>query len=404
MTSTYRFIIIALILFSLFSVFVTTPSENSFRKKADEGYYFTFARLASDRGISEFPKLAETYINDINARIFPAPLRVGHILVTAFWFKIFGPTFTSLAWFSFLCFALFLAVSFYFAKRHFGEDVAYIFTLLLSSSPLMMGMGRRALSDMHGNFIMGITVWLFLDFLEDKNKLKYSILIVFLFWSVLVREYSLILVLFFTVFFFIYRYGYKKKLSYAYLFGLIALPSIMSVATYPIFFGGIPNTVNLLKSVLNTYAQPPDQYGYLFCTGPWFRYIVDFLLLTPITTLLCIGYFSHKLLKRAIEWKLMYFMVYFMIVFIVLDAITIFKIVRFVINLETVIALLATLFIFEIFSRVERGKRETLIFLAALAIFVINYRGFVDLFCFNDIYDPASYFLLVARKMIPNFF
>lgn len=404
MTSTYRFIIIALILFSLFSVYVTMPSENSFRKTADEGSYFNFAYLVSDRGISEFPKLAETYINDINARAFPAPLRVGHILVTSFWFKIFGPTFTSLACFSFLCFALFLAVSFYFAEKHFGEDAAYIFTLLLSSSPLMMGMGRRALSDMHGNFIMGIAIWLFLDFLEDRNKLKYLIFIAFLYWSLLVREYSFILVLFFTIFFFIYRYGYKKELSYAYLFGLIALPSVMSVATYFIFFGGIPNAVNLLKSVLSTYAQPPNQYAYLFCTGPWFSYIVDFLLLTPIMTLLCIGYFSHKLLKREIEWKLAYFMVYFTTVFIVLDTAKYSKVVRFVINLEIVIALFATLFIFEIFSRVERRKRATIIFLSALVIFAINYRGFVDLFCLNDIYDPARYFLLTARKMIPNFF
>lgn len=404
MTATYRFIIIALILFSLFSVFATIPSEDEFFKKADEGHYLAFARLVNEHGISEFPKLAETYINNPKARAFPAPLRVGHILITAFWLKIFGPTFVSLAWFSFFCFVSFLLISFYFAKKHFGRDVAYIFTLLLSSSPLMMAMGRRALSDMHGNLIMGITIWLFLDFLGDSRKFKYFLFIIFFYFSALVREYSFILVLFFAAFFFVYQFGYKKKISYAYLLGVVALPLFMAGATYCILFGGITNVINLLKAIFYAHAQPPDQYAYLFCMGPWYRFVIDFMLLTPITTLLFIGYFSHKLLKRAIEWKSAYFMAYFMTVFIVLGNAKYSKVVRFAINLETVIALFAALFIFEVFSRIEHKGRAAVIFLSAFAIFVINYRGFIDLFCFNGIYDPVSYFLLAARKIIPNFF
>lgn len=404
MSRIYRVIIICLVLFSVVSVFISIPPEDNFAKFADEGHYFNFASLISKNGVSEFPKVATAYIDKKEARLFPPPLRVGHILATALWFKIFPPSFVSLARFSFLCFVLFLMISFYFARKHFGADIAYIFTLLLSSSPLMMAMGRRALSDMHGNLFWGLTVWLFLDFLEKQDRLKYVIFILALYLSILVRESSAVLAVFIAVFFFIYKYNYKRSLSNFYLLGILVLPVILVGATYIILFDGISNAVSIVGVVLGTHADfsaQTSKYALLFCTGPWYRYIVDYLLLSPFTTLLFIGYFFHKLLSRKIEWGAAYFMTYFAIVFVILSNLKYSKVVRFVINLDMVIALFSAFSLYELLRQKNGERQARLVFLAAAAIFFINYGSFINIFCVNGVYDPVSYWLLFIRKFIP---
>lgn len=403
MTKIYQSIIALLILFSVFSVFATIPPEDNFAKTSDEGYYLAFASFVHKNGIAELPKLAKTYVDKKEARLFPPPTRIGYILMAASWFKLFPATFVSLARLSCFCFVLFLAVSFYFSRKFFGDDTAYIFTLLLSSSPLMMAMGRRALSDMQVNLLWGSAIWLLLDFFEKPSLAKYLIFILVCWFSILVKESSIVLPIFFGVSFCVYKYAYGKKISGAYLFGIAVLPAALIGATYVIFFKGVSNAVNIVSAVLSTHANLGTQaskYAVLFCTGPWYRYIIDYILLSPVTTLLFIGYFIHKLLMRNIEWKTAYFMAYFTMVFFIFNTLKYAKIVRFVTNLDMVMALFSSLLLFTLFKHEDGRRQISLVFLAAIAIFFLNHVSFIDI-CVNGIYDPVTYQLLTVKKLIP---
>ncbi|KPK41388.1 MAG: hypothetical protein AMJ78_05675 [Omnitrophica WOR_2 bacterium SM23_29] len=403
MNKLYRLTTICLVLFSIFSVYVSIPSENNFFTAADEGFYFTFARLIRENGIAHFPALAKNYVSDKEVQIYPTPLRVGHILSTALWFRLFPNTYVSLARFSFFCFILFLVVSFYFARRNFGSDIAYLLVLLLSSSPLIMAMGRRALSDSYGNFLCGLTIWLFLDFLRRENKIKYFIFLIVYSLTVTVRESSVALLLFFVGFFLIYKHVYKRSISNTYLLGIILLPVFLVGTSYVILFGGVGSFIGLLREAVPLhFGTPPSSYSLLYCTGPWYRFIVDFLLLTPITTLLFIGYFSYMLLTRKFEWRITYFMAYFTTIFILFSILKYDKVVRFVINLETVIALFSVTALYELFRQRNEKRQINLVFITTVVIFLINYLSFIDIFLFNGVYDPISYPLLVIRKFIPG--
>ncbi|KPK42673.1 MAG: hypothetical protein AMJ78_01655 [Omnitrophica WOR_2 bacterium SM23_29] len=402
MNPLFRVVIICLILFSVLSVYVTIPTEENFAKTADEGYYFIFASLVNEGGVSQFPFLAKTYIDNKEARLFPTPLRIGHILSTALWFKLFPNTLVSLAQFSLFCFILFLVVSFYFARRNFNRDVAYLFTLLLSSSPLMMVMGRRALSEMHGNLLWALVIWLFLDFLRKENKIKYFIFLLAYSYSITVRESSIALLLFFALFFFIHKYAYKKSISGAYLLGIAFVPLFLLSTAYVILFQGVGNVLRIVGATLNVhFGIQTSTYALLFCTGPWYRYIVDYLLLSPVTTLLFTGYFCYTTLIRNFEWKTTYFMIYFTLVFIIFSFFRYSKVVRFVINLDMVIALFSVKLLYELFRQKDEQRQTYFVFVTIVALFIINYLSFIDLFCIKGIYDPISHNLLSARKFIP---
>jgi len=159
---------------SLISLIALHPlAENQYSPTADEGYYYQYANIISREGPAAFAPLIIWHANDDEGRKYPTPGRVGYILPTALIFKIFGPSFSALGSFSFLCFLLFLAISFHFCRKHFDFDTAILLVLLLSSSPLILGMSRRALSDSMLNLMWGLTAWLFLDFLKNPQKMKY---------------------------------------------------------------------------------------------------------------------------------------------------------------------------------------------------------------------------------------
>ncbi|MFH0840229.1 MAG: glycosyltransferase family 39 protein [Candidatus Omnitrophota bacterium] len=378
------------------------PQEGQFMKSADEGYYFKYASLILKNGITEFPSLIEWYTGNEEAQLHPNPSRVGYILFIALSFKIFGISFTSLAQVSFLSFFLFLVVSFYFSNKHFGKNTALIYTLFLSSSPLIMAMARRALSDSCGNLFYALTIWLFFDFLTQNNKIKYSIFLLAYALCIMVRESSLVLLPFFAGFFCLYKYAYKRKISHLYLWGIMLIPVSIVGICYLILFAGFKNMALFIETLFGIHFGVQDsQYAILFCGGPWYRYIVDYMVLEPLTMCLFIGYFIYILLIKKFDFKTMFFVIYFTIVFLIMGNLQYTKVLRLVINLDMVINLFAVWAIYELFKQKNKNYQNYFVFIFSMIIFIANYLTFLDLFICKEIYDPVSYWLLKARGFIP---
>jgi len=268
----------------------------------------------------------------------------------------------------------------------------------------MMGMAKRALSDSSGNLFICLSVWSFFIFLRNQNVVKYIIFLVVFYLAILVREPSFLLISFFVVFFITHKYLYKNKISNAYLLGIMVIPIAATFLTYVIFFGGLGNTLALLKvRFAHHFLDGPSSYGASFCTGPWYKFIIDFLLISPITTLLFIGYFFSFLVKRKFEWQITYFWSFFLVSYVVLNSIRYGKIVRFVAFLDMAVCLFAVFMLYDLFRQDDRRRQTYTVFIAVFFIFLINYLNFLQLFCFNNIYDPVSTLLLMAKRIIPPF-
>ncbi len=304
---------------------------------------------------------------------------------------------------SLLCFILFLIVSFYFSRKFFGQDISYLYTLLLSSSPLMMTSARRVLQDSCLNLFWALSIWLFLDFLIGKKKSTFIIFILTYSLSIVIKESSIVLLVFFIFSFFLFRYQYREKMSTDYLIGLISLPFLITGISYIILLKGLSNVFLLARFILGVHFPTIVTSVYsLFAMGPWYKYIIDYLLLMPIITLLAIGYFFYIIFSRKIESKIMYFAGYLIIVYTIFSNARYSKIIRFVLSLDIAIVLFATLALCEIFRQDNKNRQLYYVFLAAAIIYCINYFNFLYLFYQVNIYDPISYHLLMSKKIIPQ--
>ncbi len=396
-------IIIFLVFVSILSVYFFIPSEDSFMKRADEGYYFIFASRVAERGLSQFPALIKSYASNTELHLYPPPSRVGHILLTALWLKLFGYSFVNLARFSFFCYVLFILVCFYFSLKLFGRDLAFPFALLSASSPLVMAMGKRAHLDSNANLFWALCIWIFLGFLITKKKSKFIIFLIVYSVCISIKESSAFLLVFFVMYFLIHKYYFKNAISNNYLLGIIFIPPILIGISYLVLFGGFYNFLSLIKGLLDTHfgSVKFSQYAVLFCTGPWYRYIIDYLLLSPVTTLLFLGYLGYILISRKWEDKILYFFLYFITVFGIFSNLKYSKVVRFVINLDMVISLFSVFMLYELFRQKNKRYQTYFVLMGVIVIFFVNYHNFLYLFCNRNIYDPVSYWLLQAKKIIP---
>ncbi|MEW6008110.1 MAG: glycosyltransferase family 39 protein [Candidatus Omnitrophota bacterium] len=398
-----RTVVLALILFSIFTVYLSMPRENEFAHRADEGHYFMYAKIIKEKGISQFPLLWEYHLSDKIAQQFPNPAsRFGHILITSFWFKIFPNTFVSLAHFSFLCYILLIIVCFYFIKKFFDQDIAYISTLLLSSSPIIMYSGRRCLQDSTVNLSWALSVWLFFDFLVNKRKTKFVTFVIVYSLTITIKESAIALLPFFVLSYLLYRYKYKQDISYSYLLWLFVAPLIIVGGAYLFLFNGLDNLVSLIRFIAGVHFPVTMTNTYsLFGMGPWYKYVIDYLILNPIATLLFIGYFFYILFTKRFDWKVTYFLVSFVIIFVLFSSMKYTKIVRFIAVLDFVIGLFAALALYELFRQKNKDYQSYFVILAAVFIFCVNYVNVLDLFFNFNIYDPISYVLLAVKNIVP---
>lgn len=404
-----RAVCLSLIFFALFVVFLNIPSEQKFlisAKGSDEGYYYEYAKNVREGGISQFPIMLEHYLQDQRSQLFPHPVRIGHVVMTALWFKFCPATFVSLARFSFFCFVLLLIVSFCFCRKYFGQNTAYFYTTLLSCSPLLMSSGRRALQDSNVNLFWILAVWLFLDFLTEKKKSKFIIFLLVFSLAIMIKESAAILLVFFTAAFILYKYKYKQNLALAYLGGLFMIPACFIGMIYAICLKSLGPVIAIIKFIAGVHFPRAGVVvnGYcVFCMGPWYKFIIDFLILSPATLLLAIGYFFYLLFCRNSEWKQTYFMLYIVGMVAMLGAMKYTKIVRFAASLDMVFCLFAVLALYALLRRRDEDKQACFVLIAVICIFFLNLKNFIHLFLTCNIYDPVSYFLLAAKNIIPMF-
>jgi 4-amino-4-deoxy-L-arabinose transferase-like glycosyltransferase len=384
---TYNLLFLAVALISFFLVFQSIDSVK-FYPQADEGYYFGYASYIAEKGFSGFSFLCKEYIKNKEGWLQgPDPLRIGSIFLGALFVKIFGVNFLSLSYLSLLSFFFLLLFWFYFISKYFDKKIAFFSGVLLAFSPLDMGIAQRALIDSTTSLFSILSIFLFFDYLEKRGKIRYITFILVYSYAILVKQISLFLVSPFFLYLCI-RFFQSRIFRLRELFLLIIPPLIVLVVW--IISVGLFCTIEIIKIYL-FYPNPNPSYGILFCSGPWFKPILDFLLVSPIVTILFIGYiFSFKFKKEE---------VYFLI--ITISSIFLFyffqKIIRYVMFLDGPIRLGSILML----NRIFEGKLSFLLWIIIVVIGILDLLSFFHLFVRGGIYDPVSFWLLKIWHIIP---
>ncbi len=395
MDNKFRWIIGAGILFMVIYVFFNQLNPRYFGLGSDESYYFLYAKTIHNNGYQAFEGLLKWYTESFEAQKHPSPIRFGYIYLLSMSFTLFGISCSTIALISIISFVLLLAVSFHYIRKYFSLDMALLSVLFLSYSPLLIGLSRRALADSLVNLLWCCSIWLFLDVLTRRSKNAYLALIVVLTAAISVKEASIILLGFFVLAAYLAKpYGYS--IPFKTLVGIIFWPLTCIIASFMLIFGGIDGLWGICGSIFSTHIKNPQEnyYAIAFSSGPWFRYVVDFILLSPITTLLFLGFLGAFLKSKEKGFVESYLVVFFVYVYGVLSLLPHTKVVRFVASLEMVIAICAAVYLYQLL-------KPRLLLYAVTVIVVYNWVSVQNFFFTHSLLDPISYHLFTLRHFAP---
>ncbi|MDD5027073.1 MAG: glycosyltransferase family 39 protein [Candidatus Omnitrophica bacterium] len=393
--STYR-LFLALVIILAVTLLLPTLARVPYFSYADDVCYFKYATYLGEKGFNGLSILFQGFIADQPNWFNPHPLRIGFIILSAAWLKILGYSLLNLAYLSLFSYALFLVFSYYFSRKYLGEQFALLLVILLAFSPLQMAMARRAFIDSTLNLFSLLTIWLFWDFLKNGGRLKFILFILAYAGSILIKETSLLLIFVFLPFLSASRFIYKKKVPLREMALLLALPLVLAGLAY-LACGALVYMPGIIKVLL--MPAPAGSYASLFCSGPWYRYLVDFMLLSPWVVILTIGFIFSFFLKREEDELALYFIFVFLLTFVVFSIFL--KNVRYMIILDTPMRLFSLLMLNKIAQRIYPRRAMKLTFVLVIILAFFDCLNFYYLFIGEGIHDPTSFFLLKARQFIP---
>jgi 4-amino-4-deoxy-L-arabinose transferase-like glycosyltransferase len=386
--------LLAWILLSSFSSAVRDPTS-------DDGYYLSYMQSVHANGLRVFPALFEKWNATRADWIFPPPSRVGFIVVSALWAGIFGASLTALQHLSFASHLLLCVVNYAFARRQFGEARALFLGLLLAFSALLMGLSRLALTDSFNALCMTTTVWLFLELTSRPRSFAAGVpFMAALAFMVLVKELSVLLVVPFAAFVLYERFVRRVPHDLARVALWFAVPGAVTIAVFLLAAGSPARFLETVRIVLaspatNTYAQSMG-------SGPWFRPILDYLLFSPVPTLLAIAWFGVTAARmRAGEYDRPSFYFALLAACLVLELSFFTKNIRYAVVLELPIRAFSVLMIGELVGRTRRVPAAAVAGLAVLLLCWLDWSTFDAFWVRGRLYDPVTALLGYLRHLVP---
>jgi 4-amino-4-deoxy-L-arabinose transferase-like glycosyltransferase len=395
------FALLAWILHGSMGAAVREPSS-------DDGYYLRYMQTVGREGFRAIPGLFEQWNATQKSWIYPPPSRVGFIAVSAIWGRIFGATYHSLQYLSLASHLLLCVVNYLFARRHFGEVRAVWIAVLIGFSTLLMGLSRLALTDSFIALCMMTTVWLFLGLARDRGLAKdrpgFARGIPFmaaLALMVLVKELSVLLVVPFALFVLYERFvrGVPHDLGRYFLW--FAIPGAVTLGIFVLAAG---STSQLLETWSIVLASPKTAgYAIRAGSGPWFRMILDYLLLSPVPTLLAIGWFAIAATRhRAGVYDPTTFFLGLVVVSLVFLFSFFTKNVRYGVVLELPIRVFSVLMLGELAGKTRPVRANVVTGLLVVLVCWLEWTSFDLIWVQNHGYDPVTNFLAITRKLVPK--
>ena len=140
----------------------------------DEAVYFTYmTQLRDAGGIAHYEAVVRQYLTNPDFRFSPSPSRYGFILTGYAWCRLMGGfSAHAIANLSTLCSVGLLLLTTGLARRAGGMPLALATAALCLASPLELGMGRRALSDMTFALVQVGSVWAYYEAQQKSSGIS----------------------------------------------------------------------------------------------------------------------------------------------------------------------------------------------------------------------------------------
>ncbi len=256
----------------------------------DEELYRKYADALTQEGLSSYPGLVEAYIEaqpELKGPVLP-PVRFLYIFTGYLWHSLFGvETLEGLRQIASLFSILTLTLATAFAWRLRGPKWACAIAALMAFAPTQLHMSQHALIDGFFTFWALLALWLLWENLTVPNDwrrlLGYGFGLALL---VITKENSFFFWLAIVGLIIANRWLQFGTTTRSLLLVTVAGP-LLGVVILAFLSGGLGNLVETYR-LLVTKASTA-RYAILTGDGPWYRYLVDLLLVSPIILILAIG-------------------------------------------------------------------------------------------------------------------
>jgi 4-amino-4-deoxy-L-arabinose transferase-like glycosyltransferase len=256
----------------------------------DEGLYRTYVNALIQGGLSSYPDMAEDYVHlqaTMNKVILP-PVRFLYIFTAYVWHSCFGTeALSSLTQVSSVFSVLALILSLSFAWRLAGNSSALGVTALMGVAPTQIHMSQHALIDGFFAFWALACLWLLWENLRAPGNwrwlLAYAVALSLL---VLTKENSFFVWCALVAGIIANRWLQFGTVKRELLLATIVGP-LLGVVVLVFLTGGLDNLIATYRLLVSKASQMP--YAILTGDGPWYRYLVDLLLVSPVILIFALG-------------------------------------------------------------------------------------------------------------------
>ena len=362
----------------------------------DEKLYRGYVSVLMLQGIGVYPELGRHYVQEqtkLDAAILP-PTRFFYIGAAYGWHLLWGTgPLKSLSAISSLCSMLLLGLSARFAWRLGGGAIALCVTALMAFAPTQIHMSQHALIDGVFAFWATLSLWLLWENLQRPNR-----------WPWLAAYGSALAVMVLTKENAVFAYiGILALISANYWlrFGRLTLSLCLATVLGPLLgvvilvalCGGLGTTIEIFRLLVSKASVL--EYAIITGDGPWYRYLVDLMVVSPGILVLAIGgIFRLKATERA---------GFFLLLFVAASFFVMANI-RYGMNLRYTnmwdfpLRYLAVLCLWGILPR--RKMQALWMSLCILALCTIELRQYDIFFVQNDLYELVPRDLLRAVKIL----
>jgi len=269
----------------------------------DEGLYREYVNALSKGGLTSYPDIVEGYIDvqkKLPGSILP-PLRFLYIFTGYVWHSIFGSEALAAlhqvaSFFSMLT----LALATFFVWRVRGPIWAIAIAALMAVAPTQLHMSQHALVDGFFTFWATLVLWLFWENLQAPRDWRWLVgYIVGLALLVLTKENSFFVWIALVILLIINRWLQFGTVTRELVIATVLGP-LLGVVVLIFLAGGVD--VFFQSYTLSVGKNFQLQYAVLTGDGPWYRYLVDLMLVSPIVLILAFGALFR--LDRAMKTEL----------------------------------------------------------------------------------------------------
>src|SRR5436305_9154499 len=256
----------------------------------DEGLYREYVNALAKDGLSSYPAIVHGYIEiqkELPGSILP-PLRFLYIFTAYVSLSPFGSaTLDALRQVASFVSILTLALAALFAWRLRGPKWAIAIAALIAVAPTQLHMSQHALVDGFFTFWATLVLWLFWENLQAPRDWRWLVgYIIALALLILTKENSFFVWVALVVLLVTNRWLQFGTVTRELVIATVLGP-LLGVVVLIFLAGGIDTFIQSYQLSVGKNFQLA--YAILTGDGPWYRYLVDLLLVSPIVLILALG-------------------------------------------------------------------------------------------------------------------